>query len=187
MSCRRKRSAGIGVRAALAASLYMASATRSHADETFHIPRDHVQFLTADSWSDGQVTVRLYGVQSCLRGKVYTDHLGRKQDCGVVSAAMLAAVVRDTDPACRPVATVLDPQTAKSSAAIVVCTVHLGESEIDLGSLLITQGFAFAALANGGKPVYMPYRIQETIARQARVGLWAFDDVPLPSMDLLAN
>ena len=171
----------------MASSLYMASAARSHADETFHIPRDHVQFLTGDSWSDGQTTTRLYGIQSCLRGKVYTDHLGRKQDCGVVSAAMLAAVVRDTDPACRSVATVLASQTAKSSTAIVVCTVHLGDRELDLGSLLITQGFAFAALANDGKPVYMPYRIQETIARQARVGLWAFGNVPLPSKDLLAN
>lgn len=171
----------------MALCLLVVSTVRSQADETFHIPRDHIQFLTGDSWSDGQTTVRLYGVQSCLRGKVYTDRLGRKQDCGVVSAAMLAAVVRDTDPACRPVATVLDPQTAKSSTAIVVCTGHLGDRELDLGSLLITQGFAFAALANSGKPVYMPYRIQETIARQARVGLWAFDDVPLPSKDLLAN
>lgn len=187
MSFYRKSSAGIGVRAALALSLLMSSAARSQPDDTFHIPRHDVQFLTGDSWSDGQTTVRLYGVQSCLRGKVYTDHLGRKQDCGVVSAAMLAAVVHDTDPTCRPVAKVMDSRTAEGSTSIVVCTVHLGDRELDLGSLLITQGFAFAALANGGKPVYMPYRIQETIARQARVGLWAFDDVPLPSKDLLAN
>lgn len=183
----RDSAARIVVKAALALTLLLFPAAQGIAGETFHIPRNHVQFLTGDSWSDGQATMRLYGVQSCLRGKVYSDHLGSKQDCGVVSAAMLAAIVRDTDPICRHVAMVLDSQTAKRSSAIVVCTVHLGDRELDLGSLLITQGFAFAALANGGKPVYMPYSTQETIARQARVGLWAFDDVPLPSKDLLAN
>ncbi len=33
----------------------------------------------------------------------------------------------------------------------------------------------------------MPYRTQEVIARQTKTGLWAFDDVPLPSKDLLAQ
>ncbi|HWU61134.1 MAG TPA: thermonuclease family protein [Ensifer sp.] len=168
-------------------SVFMVPAARSLADETIQIPREHIQFLTGDSWRDGQRTLRLYGVQSCLRGKVYTDHLGRKQDCGVVSAAMLAAVVHDTDPICRAVASVLDRQGDANPTVIVVCTVRLGDRELDLGSLLITQGFAFAALANGGKPVYMPYRTQEMIARQAKMGLWAFDDVPLPSKDLLAQ
>ncbi|SOC81636.1 Endonuclease YncB, thermonuclease family [Ensifer adhaerens] len=177
----------IVVRVTFALSVFMVPAVRSLADETIRIPREHIQFLTGDSWRDGQRTLRLYGVQSCLRGKVYTDHLGRKQDCGVVSAAMLAAVVHDTDPICRAVASVLDRQGDAIPTVIVVCTVRVGDRELDLGSLLITQGFAFAALANGGKPVYMPYRTQEMIARQAKMGLWAFDDVPLPSKDLLAQ
>lgn len=175
------------VMATLAGAILLVPAAQGIADDTFHIPREHIQFLTGDSWRNGQQTMRLYGVQSCLRGKMYSDHLGRRQDCGVVSAAMLAAVVHDTDPICRSVATVLGQQEDASSTVIVVCTVRLGDRELDLGALLITQGFAFAALANGGKPVYMPYRIQETIARQARMGLWAFDDVPLPSKDLLAQ
>ncbi|MCD2174957.1 thermonuclease family protein [Rhizobium sp. C4] len=184
-SCKSLRK--MAVMAALAGSVLLIPSEQVLADEAFRIPREHVQFLTGDSWRDGQKTMRLYGIQSCLRGKVYSDHLGRKQDCGVVSAAVLAAIVHDTNPVCRPVASVLDRSEDTKSTVIVVCTLRLGDRELDLGSLLITQGFAFAALANGGKPVYMPYRIQEMIARQAKMGLWAFDEVPLPSKDLLAQ
>jgi endonuclease YncB( thermonuclease family) len=174
-------------RTALSISLLLASAAQGIADETFHIPRDHVRFLTGDSWVDGSSMIRLYGVQACLRGKTYTDQRGRKHDCGVVAAVVLAAIVHDTDPICRSVATILDQRTTSRSTVIAICTVHLGGREMDLGSMLITQGYAFAALANDGKPVYMPYRIQEMIAREAKSGLWAFDDVPLPSKDLLAK
>lgn len=187
MTGRCTRSSKNVVMAALAGSVLLIPSAQVLADEIFRIPREHVQFLTGDSWLDGQKTMRLYGVQYCLRGKVYSDHLGSKQDCGVVSAAVLAAIVHDTNPICRPVATVLDRPEDTKSTVIVVCTLRLGDRELDLGSLLITQGFAFAALANGGKPVYMPYRIQEMIARQAKMGLWAFDEVPLPSKNLLAQ
>ena len=172
---------------ALSLALWLASPNAGRAEEGFHVPRDHVQFLTGDSWFDGEHYVRLYGVQACLRGKTYTDHRGQKQDCGVVSTAMLAALVRDTDPICRPVATLLSKQTAQQPTVIVICNVHLGDRDLDLGSMLISQGFAFAAFANERKPVYMPYSIQESIARQARAGLWGFDDVPVPTRDLLAH
>lgn len=153
--------------------------------DAFSIPREGVAFLTGDSWIQGGYTIRLYGVQACLRGKTYTDHAGQAQDCGAVSMAMLAALIRDTNPVCRPIASLTADGSAQPPTVLAICTVQLGGRALDLGSMMITQGFAFAALANGGKPVYIPYQIEESIAQAARAGLWAFDDLPHPSRDLL--
>ncbi|WP_234908178.1 thermonuclease family protein [Rhizobium rhizogenes] len=131
--------------------------------------------------------MRLYGVQACIRGTAYTDTSGQKQDCGAVSLAMLAAIVKDTKPSCAPVAQLTAPGAGKPSTILVICSAHVGDNALDLGTLLITQGFAFAAMANTGKPVYLPYSLEESIAQQSRVGLWAYPDMPHPNRVLFAH
>lgn len=137
-----------------------------------------VVVLTGDSWRDGDKVFRLYGVQSCLRGAFYTDRAGNRQDCGAVSAAILAAFLRDTRPQCKPVAQIKTPSTTPTT--LVACSAHIGTEELDLGSILIAQGFAFAALTDRGQPVYKPYLAQESLARQGQKGLWAFKDFHPP-------
>lgn len=128
--------------------------------------------------------MRLYGVQSCVRGTSYTDSGGAKQDCGLVSLAMLAAIVRDTKPTCSPVAQISSSVPAEPPTILAICSAHIGDKSLDLGTVLITQGFAFAALANNAKPVYMPYLVAEATAKQAKAGLWAFADLPHPNLVL---
>ncbi|NTA59815.1 thermonuclease family protein [Agrobacterium tumefaciens] len=155
------------------------------ANNSFLVPQNGVQFLTADSWLQDGKLIRLYGVQSCLRGKTYTDQTGSSRDCGVVTATLLAAFVRDTKPLCRSVAGVAATKPGEEQTILVVCAARIKNKTVDLGGLLITQGFAFAALANDGKPVYMPYYVQESVAQQSKRGMWAFDNVPHPSKELL--
>jgi endonuclease YncB( thermonuclease family) len=50
-----------------------------------------------------------------------------------------------------------------------------------MGTVLITEGFAFAAFNNDAKPVYMPYLVAEILARKNRAGLWAAPDTPHPN------
>ncbi|UXS05577.1 thermonuclease family protein [Agrobacterium tumefaciens] len=172
--------------AVISLSILVGQSSTSIAANSFSIPGQGVEVLTGDSWLQSRYVVRLYGVQSCLRGKQYTDRAGSKQDCGAVSAAFLAALVRDTNPVCRSVGSLAPSATLQTATVLAICTVRLGGQSLDLGAMMIAQGFAFAALANNGKPVYMPYLIQESIAQQSAAGLWAFSDVPHPSRDLLA-
>lgn len=153
----------------------------------FAVPQSGVTFLTGDSWQQAGQTMRLYGVQACIRGTAYTDTSGQKQDCGAVSLAMLAAIVKDTKPTCTPVAQLMAPAAGKPATILVICSAHIGNNALDVGTLLITQGFAFAAMANTGKPVYLPYSIEETIAQQSRVGLWAYPDMPHPNRVLFSR
>jgi endonuclease YncB( thermonuclease family) len=67
---------------------------------------------------------------------------------------------------------------------LVVCSAHVGDKSLDLGTVLITQGFAFAAFSNDAKPVYMPYLVAEATAKQAKAGLWAYPDMPHPNLVL---
>ncbi|CAN7718654.1 thermonuclease family protein [Rhizobium rhizogenes] len=154
---------------------------------TFVVPQSGVTFLTGDSWQQAGQTMRLYGVQACIRGTAYTDKSGLKQDCGAVSLAMLAAIVKDTKPSCAPVAQLSAPAAGGSSTILVICSAHIGNNALDVGTLLITQGFAFAAIANTGKPVYLPYSIEESIAQKSRAGLWAYADMPHPNQVLFAH
>ncbi len=156
--------------------------TKLKAETDFAVPAQHIQFLTGDSWVQGENTVRLFGVQACLRGSKYTDNNRRSQDCGAVSLAFLAALVRDGKPSCSPIATISGSPTGRVTI-LVVCKINLRGIIVDLGSIMVTQGFAFAALANDGKPVYMPYQLQESVARQAKSGLWAYADLPVPSLN----
>jgi endonuclease YncB( thermonuclease family) len=147
---------------------------------SFEIPQAGVAFSTGDTWTqDGQV-MRLYGVQACLRGTTFTNRAGVKTDCGEASLAYFAALVRDTKPRCAPVAKIDQPP-----AVLVVCSAHIGAATLDLGTILITEGFAFAAFDNAAKPVYMPYLVAEILAKQSKAGLWAAPDLPHPNTILL--
>ncbi|NTI52821.1 thermonuclease family protein [Agrobacterium rhizogenes] len=153
----------------------------------FAVPQSGVTFLTGDSWQQAGQTMRLYGVQACIRGTTYTDTSGQKQDCGAVSLAMLAAIIKDTKPTCAPVAQLMAAAAGEPATILVICSAHIGNNALDVGTLLITQGFAFAALANTGKPVYLPYSLEEAIAQQSRVGLWAYPDMPHPNRVLVSR
>ena len=157
------------------------------ASHTFIVPQSGVTLLTGDSWQQAGQTMRLYGVQACIRGTTYTDKSGHKQDCGAVSLAMLAAIVKDTKPTCAPVAQLMAPVPDQPSTILVICSAHIGNKALDVGTMLITQGFAFAALENTGRPVYLPYSIDEGIAQQSRAGLWAYADMPHPNQVLFSR
>ncbi|WP_349963416.1 thermonuclease family protein [Rhizobium sp. ZPR3] len=162
---------------------------------TFAVPVTGLTFLTGDSWQQSGQTMRLYGVQACLRGSTYTDKAGQRQDCGAVSLAILAAIIRDTAPTCAPVVQLSSRASSSrslqelpgDSTILVICSAHVGGHVLDLGTILITQGFAFAALTSSGSPVYPAYAAEESIAQNARVGLWAFPDTPHPNRTLLTG
>lgn len=139
--------------------------------------RPGVTLETGDSWIAGGKRYRLYGVQSCLRGTAYTDRSGEKRDCGEASLAMLAAYIRDTTPVCAPVAEI-------AGTVFVGCYATIGNERLDLANILIASGFAFAALDAGGMPFHAPYAVVEQKAREGRAGLWQFDDVQHPSIQL---
>jgi endonuclease YncB( thermonuclease family) len=145
----------------------------------FDIPQTGVSFSTGDTWTQNGQTMRLYGVQSCIRGTSFTNQAGVKTDCGEASLAYLAALVRDARPQCAPVA-----QVGQQPAILVVCSAHVGATTLDLGTILITEGFAFAAFSNDAKPVYMPYLIAELVAKKNKAGLWAAPDMPHPNLIL---
>ncbi|MBA8904158.1 thermonuclease family protein [Phyllobacterium sp. P30BS-XVII] len=152
--------------------------------QVFSIPENNVAFLTGDTWQQDGQKLRLYGIQSCIRGTTYTDKSGLKQDCGTVSLAMLAAMVRDTKPTCSPIAQLPAQKPDVEPTILVVCSSHVGDQSLDLGTALITQGFAFAAFSNDAKPVYMPYLVAEATAKQGKAGLWAYSDMPHPNLIL---
>lgn len=152
--------------------------------QVFRIPESNVSFLTGDTWQQGKQKLRLYGIQSCIRGTIYTDKSGLKQDCGTVSLAILAAIIRDTKPTCSPIAQLPAAKPGEEPTILVVCSSHVGDQSLDLGTVLITQGFAFAAFSNDAKPVYMPYLVAEATAKQSKAGLWAYADMPHPNLVL---
>jgi endonuclease YncB( thermonuclease family) len=160
--------------AALTPAAAQAPAT---AQPSFGIPKEGVTFETGDTWQQGGQRMRLYGVQACLRGTRFTNPAGASVDCGEASLSYLAAVIRDTSPACTPIAQI----AGAPATIIVVCTAQVGGQTLDLGTILVSQGFAFASFANDAKPVYMPYLVAELTAKQAKRGLWAAPDLPHPN------
>ncbi|SEF11173.1 Endonuclease YncB, thermonuclease family [Rhizobiales bacterium GAS191] len=149
--------------AALAAS---STDAQQAALTTFAIPQAGLSFETGDTWVQAGRRMRLYGVQACLRGTSYVNAAGARGDCGEASLAYLAAVIRDLKPSCTPIA-----QTAAET--VVVCSAELAGSTLDLGTILTTQGYAFAAFGPDNRLVYMPYLVAELVAKKARSGLWA--------------
>ncbi|MGJ0620496.1 MAG: thermonuclease family protein [Methylocystis sp.] len=146
----------------------------------FDIPQSGVTFQTGDTWSFNGQTFRLYGVQSCIRGTFFTNAAGRRSDCGEASVAYLAALVRDTKPRCTGVA-----QAGAPPVIFTVCAVHVGANTLDLGTVLITQGFAFAATDMHGGATKVEYAVAEHEASKARRGLWTAPDLPHPSKILI--
>jgi endonuclease YncB( thermonuclease family) len=146
----------------------------------FSVPQTGVSFVTGDTWVQNGQTMRLYGVQSCIRGTNFTNAAGVQTDCGEVSLAYLAAVIKDTHPSCTPIAQIASPQSI-----IVVCGAKVGGSTLDLGTILIAQGYAFAAFTDRAKPVYMPYLVAELLAKKQKNGLWAASDMPYPNAIIL--
>lgn len=134
-----------------------------------------VTLESGDSWRDGGQHFRLFGVQACLRGTFYTDQAGARRDCGEASLAVLAAYIADTKPLCA--------QVARSAETVFVsCYATIGSDRLDLANLMISSGFAFAALDARGLPHHAPYAVAEQTAREKRVGLWQFDDVQHPAI-----
>ncbi|WP_425285588.1 thermonuclease family protein [Bosea vaviloviae] len=144
-------------------------------------------FETGDSWTDGGVTHRLYGVQACLRGTNFTNASGIRRDCGEASLAMLVALIRDLQPQCHQAAA---PSHSQTVFVFCVATRNSGAgagSRIDLGTALIASGFGFASLATDGRPVHQPYFVAQLVAARAKVGLWAYPDVPEPNAIILRS
>jgi endonuclease YncB( thermonuclease family) len=143
----------------------------------FDVPHAGVSFVTGDTWAQNGQMFRLYGVQSCLRGTMFTNQAGTKADCGEASLAYFAALVRDTRPQCAAVG-----QIGQAPPTIlVVCSAHVGAATLDMGTILITEGFSFAAFGADAKPVYMPYLVAELLAKNNKAGLWAARDLPHPN------
>ena len=134
-----------------------------------------VMLETGDSWVADRQHYRLFGAQSCLRGTGFTDHAGNKKDCGAASMAVFAAYIKDTKPICAPVA-------KTSDIAYVVCYATVGGKRLDLATILISSGYAFAALKQDGLPYYPAYAVAEQGARDKHAGLWQFTDVQHPAI-----
>ena len=174
--------------ALLSVAALTGAATAALAEEdraTYQIPATGVSLSTGDSWSYGGQQFRLYGVQACVRGTFFTNGAGQKRDCGEASLAYLAAVLKDTRPTCHGVGQLTTQDPPAQTINIVVCAAKVGSSTLDLGTVLITQGFAFAAYKADGMPAYVPYVVAERQAAARKAGLWACADVPHPVQVLL--
>jgi endonuclease YncB( thermonuclease family) len=142
-------------------------------------------FTTGDTWTSNGVTYRLYGVQSCLRNTFFTDEQGVKKDCGEASMFMLASLMQDLKPLCYPVA-----QTRDGTTQFVVCTAMIARGAnagktVDIGTAIISIGFAFASLKANGQAVNDAYAVAQNSAEKKRKGLWAFTDLPDPNAAIL--
>jgi endonuclease YncB( thermonuclease family) len=138
-------------------------------------------FETGDTWNvDGQ-TYRLFGVQACIRGTSVTTDNG-KHDCGDLSLHMLTGLVKTWNPLCAVVG-------FNSSLKYVVCyadiVVASGRQRVELGTALISSGFAFAAQNSLGGPASITYWAAEQEAEKTKAGLWAYPDLPNPNAVLL--
>lgn len=162
-------------RSVLLFTFALAATSATAAPEGYFDLRPGVTLETGDTWIGGDKRYRLYGVQSCLRGTSYTDKHGEKRDCGDASLAVFAAYIKDTKPVCAPVARTAD-------FTYVVCYAQVGQSRLDLATMMITSGYAFAALNAEGLPFHPPYAVAEQDAREKRAGLWRFDDVQHPAI-----
>jgi len=176
----------VGVLAAVVAPVLALNAATAGqaASRWFPVPVNAL-YLTGDSWSDGGVTYRLYGVQSCLRGTSFTNAHGLQRDCGEASLAMLVALTRDLRPQCYDAAEQPETRTVFVFCVSSRTTGAGAGSRIDLGTALIATGFAFAALKPDGQPVHAPYFVAQLVAQRAKAGLWAFPDLPDPNAIIL--
>lgn len=134
-----------------------------------------VTLESGDGWADKGRHFRLFGVQACLRGTMYTDEAGARRDCGEASLVVLAAYIADTRPVCAQVAQAI-------GTVFVSCYATIGADRLDLANLMTSSGFAFASLDGRGLPHHTAYAVVEQAARKKKVGLWQFDDVQHPAL-----
>ncbi|ACI59599.1 hypothetical protein Rleg2_6223 (plasmid) [Rhizobium leguminosarum bv. trifolii WSM2304] len=132
------------------------------------------QFETGDTWISGGRRYRLYGLQSCLRGTDITVAAGVVRDCGELDLIMVQALIRDTRPVCTTI------KDLDQNNAVVACQTTTGQHRYDLATYMIAQGWGFAAVDGAGRLIVPGYRTAEEAARSARVGLWAYPDMPHP-------
>jgi endonuclease YncB( thermonuclease family) len=152
----------------------------------FPIPPDAI-FETGDTWTAGGKRYRLYGVQSCLRGTSFMNAKGVKRDCGEASLAMLVSLVRDLRPVCYAAANI---DYGRTVLVFCLATMEQGRnkgSRLDLGTALVSIGYAFASVTLDGRPIYSPYLIAEWQAKNTKSGLWAYPDMPDPNAIILEN
>lgn len=164
-------------RAALIIAALMPSWAFAAPEGYFDLRPDGITLETGDTWVSNGERFRLYGIQSCLRGTSYTDAHSNTRDCGEASLAVLAAYIKDTQPICAPVA-------KANKISYVVCYATVGRQRLDLGQVLVSSGYAFAALKSDGLPYHVPYSVAEQMAQQKKAGLWQFKDVQHPSITL---
>ncbi|WP_117196067.1 thermonuclease family protein [Rhizobium terrae] len=88
---------------------------------------------------------------------------------------MLAAFIKDIQPRCTPIA-------RRADLTYVVCFAVVGGAKLDLGTILISRGYAFAALDGRGMPLNSSYAVAEAQAKDAKAGLWQFPDVQHPAL-----
>jgi endonuclease YncB( thermonuclease family) len=145
------------------------------AQDTYVPLHRNVTLESGDTWMENGSRYRLYGVQSCLRGTQFTNDSDRKLDCGEVSLAVLAAFIKDTQPVCAPI-------VRRSELTYVVCFAVVGGVKLDLGTIMVSRGFGFAALDDKGLPINPAYAVAEQQAKQSKSGLWHFPDMPHPAL-----
>jgi endonuclease YncB( thermonuclease family) len=126
-----------------------------------------VQFETGDTWVHDGAKFRLFGVQACLRDTRYRLPGGEDGDCGLRSIGALAALFFTNTIACQSIG------AAKDGATFVVCAAEIGGATVDVGTALISSGFAFAAVQPTGAAVLPAYAVAEAVAKEDRSGLWA--------------
>jgi endonuclease YncB( thermonuclease family) len=144
---------------------------------SFAVP-NNIALQTGDTWElNGQV-YRLYGVQSCIRGSIAMDDAGNKHDCGSLSLAQLGGLFQTATVTCQPIG------RARDDAIFTVCAAEIDGSTIDVGTAMISSGFAFAATYPDGNAVNMSYVVAELTAKGAGEGLWAYK-FPHPVQALL--
>ena len=137
---------------------------------SFSVPAN-IQIESGDTWSQDGRKYRLYGVQSCLRGTKFITPT-QTLDCGLMSLAQFAALVQTAPVSCQPVG------LAKDGAEFAICGARFGNGSnetkiVDIGTALISSGFAFAAIDQKGTAVNANYLIAELVAKKNRSGLWA--------------
>lgn len=144
---------------------------------SFVVPQA-VTLETGDSWETGGQLYRLYGVQSCLSGTIALARDGKQVDCGSLSLARLGAILSTGAVSCQPIG------KARDNAIFSVCAVNMSGATIDIGTALISSGYAFSAAFPDGKPVDMNYLVAELTAKSSGEGLWAYR-FPHPVQTLL--
>ncbi|SJM33648.1 putative Succinoglycan biosynthesis protein [Mesorhizobium delmotii] len=146
---------------------------------SFTVPKN-ITLQTGDTWEFNGQVYRLYGIQSCIRGSIAVDAAGNKRDCGSLSLAQLGGLFQTAAVTCQPIG------RARDDAIFTVCAAEIEGSTIDVGTAMISSGFAFAATYADGNAVNVSYVVAELTAKGSGEGLWAFK-FPHPVQALLRS